>query len=309
MGMPQSPLPFVSVIIPVFNDAIALERCLEALQQQTYPRDRYEIIVVDNGSLPDQNPVNIVQAFPQATLAQEQQPGSYAARNKGIATASGTVLAFTDADCIPACAWLENGVKTLLAHPHCGFVAGKIETTFQDQHHPTAIELYESLWYALPQQEFVEKQHFGATANIFTFASVMQQVGVFDGSLKSNGDREWGQRVHAAGYQPIYSESASISHPARRSLPQLYARARRIAGGRHDLQQKQPYLERNRVFIFNLLKYLIAPFPMVGFNLFLDKRLKTVDQKIKVSLVMMFVSYVYVWEMLRLKCGSTAYRG
>ncbi|WP_421654968.1 glycosyltransferase [Leptothermofonsia sp. ETS-13] len=307
--MTQSSFPFVSVIVPVFNDAIRLKQCLLALEQQTYPHHRYEVVVVDNGSDADQHMGELVLPFEQATLVYESQPGSYAARNRGIAVAKGTVIAFTDADCTPAFDWIEQGVRALLVTPNCGFVAGKIEPSFLDKAHPTPIELYESLWYALPQQEFVEKHHFGATANMFTFARVIQQVGAFDGSLKSNGDREWGQRVHAAGYQPVYAETVCVTHPARHSFQQLYARARRITGGRYDLQRKHSFLKRNSLFVFNLVKYLIAPILMVGFNLFLDRRLKTVQQKIQVSLVMFFVSYVYVIEMLRLKCGGTSYRG
>jgi len=43
-------LPFVSVIIPVYNDNSRLQTCLDALGHQTYPSDRLEVIVVDNGS-------------------------------------------------------------------------------------------------------------------------------------------------------------------------------------------------------------------------------------------------------------------
>lgn len=42
--------PFVSVIIPVFNDQEPLKLCLAALAKQTYPRSQYEVIVDDNGS-------------------------------------------------------------------------------------------------------------------------------------------------------------------------------------------------------------------------------------------------------------------
>uniref|UniRef100_A0A832M147 Glycosyltransferase n=1 Tax=Oscillatoriales cyanobacterium SpSt-402 TaxID=2282168 RepID=A0A832M147_9CYAN len=302
-------LPFVSVIVPVFNDAIGLKRCLDALDQQTYSRHLYEIVVVDNGSDAAQTLTEIVTGFQQTTLAFESKPGSYAARNKGISVAKGSVLAFTDADCIPAQNWIEQGVNELLKNPQCGFVAGKIDISFQDANNPTAIELYESLWYALPQQEFVEKHHFGATANLFTFATVMYQVGVFDATLKSNGDREWGQRVYQAGYQPRYAETARITHPARHTLSQLDSRARRIAGGRYDLQQRHSLLKRNILFIIGILKYLVAPFLMIGFNLFLDRRLKTSHQKIQITWIMFFVSSVYISEMMRLKAGKPSHRG
>jgi glycosyltransferase involved in cell wall biosynthesis len=308
--MDQPPLPFVSVIVPVFNQAIGLQKCLESLEHQTYPRHLYEVIVVDNGSDPDQDIAGVVKLFTQAVLAQEPQPGSYAARNRGISLAKGSVVAFTDADCIPAIDWIEQGVTALQRVDNCGLVAGQIQTTFQNNDRPNAIELYESLWYPLPQQEFVETHHFGATANVFTRAEVLQQVGVFDSALKSNGDREWGQRVYAAGYAQYYADNVCVSHPARHSLDQLYSRARRIMGGRYDLQQKEPSVwKRNGLFLQNLATYTFAPFGMLGFNLLCDRRLKTWKQKIQVSWVMFFVSYVYVWEMLRLKCGGISHRG
>jgi glycosyltransferase involved in cell wall biosynthesis len=303
--------PFVSIVIPVFNDTVGLKRCLESLTQQTYPDNLYEIIVVDNGSNPEHNIASITANYKQAVFTNEINPGSYSARNKGISLAKGTIIAFTDADCVPASNWIEQGIKILLKNPQCGFLAGKIEVSFHQPNQPNGIELYESLWYPLSQKEFVEKDHFGATANIFTFASVIQKIGGFDSTLKSNGDREWGQRVYHAGYQPLYAEEVCVSHPARHSLKQLSSRARRIIGGRYDLQQKiEPsWLKRNSIFMFNLLKYAIAPIAMLGFNFLWDKRLNTPKQKMQVSLVMFFVSYLYVWEMIRLKTGSPSHRG
>jgi len=58
------PAPFVSVIIPVYNDPIRLKTCLQALEEQTYPQNAYEIIVVDNGS--DESIEPIVAEFSQA---------------------------------------------------------------------------------------------------------------------------------------------------------------------------------------------------------------------------------------------------
>ncbi|MEB3252764.1 MAG: glycosyltransferase family A protein [Cyanobacteriota bacterium] len=302
--------PFVSIIIPVFNDVERLQCCLEKLEHQTYPQHLYEVLVVDNGSSADQNIAEAVVRFKQVRLTSESYPGSYAARNKGIELARGAVIGFTDADCLPALDWIERGVTMLLQHPDCGFVAGKIDLFFQDEAEPTAVELYESLWYPLSQQEFVESHHFGATANIFTFAEVIHQVGRFNHSLKSSGDREWGQRVYRSGYRPIYEDALIVQHPTRHSLSQLYRRARRIIGGRYSLLQQEPsWLQRHGKFIVLLGQYLLAPIPMTGFNLLCDRRLKTLKQKVGVTLVMDVVCAIYVWELIRLKFGALPYRG
>ena len=108
---------FVSVIIPVYNDSARVKICLEALEKQTYPQNLYEVIVVDNAS--DEYPAikDVVCQFSQAIAAYESRPGSYAARNKGISLAKGDIIAFTDADCIPAKNWIEKGVANLLSVP------------------------------------------------------------------------------------------------------------------------------------------------------------------------------------------------
>src|ERR1041384_5139232 len=94
---------FVSVIVPVWNDAERLGHCLHALEKQTYPAESYEVIVVDNGST--DSVACLVAAYGRARLVSEQRPGSYAARNTGLNLARGQVIAFTDADCLPAPDW------------------------------------------------------------------------------------------------------------------------------------------------------------------------------------------------------------
>src|SRR5215216_464513 len=130
--------PFVSVIVPVFNDAVRLRTCLEALVEQTFPRHRFEIIVVDNGS--DQPLDGLVAELPRARLTVEPRPGSYAARNRGIALSRGDILAFTDSDCLPAPAWLECGVRSLTEDENCGLVGGHIEVVFSNPDRPGAVE-------------------------------------------------------------------------------------------------------------------------------------------------------------------------
>lgn len=66
--------PFVSVIIPVLNDSERLQTCLKALENQTYPKSMYEVIVVDNGS--DENIEGLVSQYIQAKLSNESRPGS-----------------------------------------------------------------------------------------------------------------------------------------------------------------------------------------------------------------------------------------
>lgn len=303
------PSPFVSVIIPVFNDAKRLKVCLNALENQTYTKHLYEVIVIDNGSNEDENIKEIVAQFGQAVTIYESFPGSYAARNKGIALAKGDVIAFTDADCIPAVSWIEKGVKNLLQIPNCGLVAGKIEIFFKDTNHLTIVEYYESIM-AFQQKEALKNYRYGSTANVFTFKSVIEQVGVFDATLKSNGDFDWGRRVFSLGYQQIYADDTCVAHPARYSFAQLYKRTVRLAGGIYDaqIQKCDSHIQRNKMFVRSIVEDIASPL-FCFFEFFGDYRLKGFNQKLKVYLVMCFVRYVRALEKVRLKLGGVSSRG
>lgn len=300
--MSELPQPFVSVIIPVFNDCQRLKICLESLENQNYPKHLYEVIVVDNGS--EEDIESVVKQFNQAIITNEQRTGSYAARNKGISLAKGEVIAFTDADCIPAPDWLEKGSINLLSIPKCGLVAGKIELFFQKPNSPTLVELYESAM-AFQQSKFVEDLKYGATANVFTFKHVISQVGHFDDTLKSNGDREWGQRVFAAGYRQVYADNTCVAHPARYSFAQLYKRVIRITGGHHDFKKNKGYSWKG--FTRDLIRDIFPP-PENYVRIWSNPKLNN-KQKTQITFVMLSTKYLSAWERLRLQLGGISTRG
>jgi glycosyltransferase involved in cell wall biosynthesis len=218
--------PFVSVVVPVRGEAPGLDACVGALALQTWPADRREVIVVDNGAS--------VAHRPGVRVVREEGEGSYAARNRGIAEARGEVIAFTDADCVPAPDWIERGVGVLRSEPAAGLVAGRIRITFLDPARPTAVERYEAA-SSFRQEHYVRRRRFGATANVFTTRAVLGKVGAFDARLNSLGDVDWGVRVHEAGFRLVYAEDARVDHPARRTLGEFLARSARMTGGFRDL--------------------------------------------------------------------------
>jgi len=294
-----SPRPFVSVILPVFDNAAGLERCLSALQSQAYPADRYEVIVVDNGSSEDPGP--LVSRFARAQLVRESRPGSYAARNRGLDVARGDILAFTDSDCVPAPDWIERGVQCLASFPESGFVAGQVDLSFRDPAHPSSAELYDFLVMNFHQAHNVRDRKFGATANLFVPRRVFDMVGRFDAALLSGGDLEWGRRVLAKGLSQTYAPEARVAHPARYTLDETYRRALRLTGG--DFARSSGAsraLELVRGFV-----------PAIGFyaRVLGDTRLPRFGDRVRVVLVALGVKYVTAWERLRLALGAAPHRG
>lgn len=225
--------PFVSVIIPVRNDQTRLRSCLLALAEQHYPQSHFEVLVVDNGSdkLPELPDVPFT-----CHLLEESQPGSYSARNHAIAVAQGTILAFTDSDCLPDAHWLDAGVACLQQLGDAGMVGGAVSVFANDAARSTPTELFE-IATAFRQRENVQTHHFSVTANMFTQRTVFDEVGLFDAQRKSGGDVEWGKRTYAANIAQAYCDNAIIRHPARASLKQLLHKNARITLGLSTLAE------------------------------------------------------------------------
>lgn len=285
MGEPSSIV--VTVIIPVYDDGERLKLCLEALENQTFPTDAYEVIAVDNGST---EPIAaVVAGFKHARCLFEGQQGSYAARNLGISQARGAVLAFTDSDCIPSPSWLENGVAAVRRDEAIGLVGGRVELFSLNPQRPTASELYEIMG-AFQQKIYVEQKHFGATANLFTAHSVIAKVGPFDAHLLSGGDREWGQRVYAAGYKMTYADDTVIHHPARHSLSELRSKAIRLSDGRYRTRKIEAHNSLLRTFIDILIS--ITP-PRRILRIYNHPELHGLWQKLQVTFVTLYMRYYH----------------
>jgi glycosyltransferase involved in cell wall biosynthesis len=289
-------LPHVSIIIPVFNQDQELLQCLSALGRQTYPGNHFEAIVVDNGS--DEPIGHLTEHFSFVRVIREPKPGSYAARNRGIEASRGELLGFTDADCVPAGNWIERGVRAVQRLPRAGIVAGKIALTFHDPNKPTGAELFETVFGF--QQEAFLRWGFSATANLFTTRETVNQVGLFDERLMSGGDMEWGQRLLARGLAQEYGDDVCVSHPARRSLGQLWRQTIRVAGG---LQQ---VADQRGLGTAGLPRHAMRQ--LVGLHSiranFSDPRLGSLDRRLKFAMVVWLVELVRTLERFRVHFGG-----
>jgi GT2 family glycosyltransferase len=221
-------LPSVSVVVPFYGpDASALARCVESLLDQDYPKDRLTIAVVDNND-PARLPPDTFG--PRCTIFYELSPGSYAARNRGIRESFGDIVAFTDSDCVPHRSWISAGVKSLQAAPEPVLVGGSIVFDFGNDHRQNSYKLLDSIVHHR-QKEYVLLHRFAATANLFVRRELFATFGAFDPRFLSGGDREFGQRLAAAGVKICLAEDAVVSHPARGRFVDLLRKNLRGAGG------------------------------------------------------------------------------
>ena len=120
--------PSISVVVPTYNRAATLRRCLEALATQDYAGP-WQVIVVDDGST-DETP-DVVNAFPGFVHLRQANRGPAAARNRGIREASHEIVAFTDDDCLAPADWLIRLGDGYLRYPHVAGVGGYLEAPEQ----------------------------------------------------------------------------------------------------------------------------------------------------------------------------------
>jgi glycosyltransferase involved in cell wall biosynthesis len=223
----ESALPFVSVIVPVFNGADNIGTLLQALRAQSYPADRREFIIVDDCST--DTTVGAIEACGAEfrVVRCERNGGSYTARNHGLRAAVGSVIAFTDADCRPDLQWLAEGVQALTRQGG-GLVAGAVSITPTDA--SSAIQRYDAT-FGIQQAFFAKKLQFGATANLLVERRVVTRVGGFDASLRSGGDRKFCRAAVALGETFGYCPLGVVRHLPRTSYSELAIKQIRISTG------------------------------------------------------------------------------
>ena len=97
-ALPGKP-PRMSVVVPFYNVEEFIASCIDGLRAQTFPRERFEIILVNNNSTDES--ARIAARYDDVTVLNQPVSGSYAARNMGIGKARGEIIVTIDPDCRP----------------------------------------------------------------------------------------------------------------------------------------------------------------------------------------------------------------
>ena len=219
--------PFFSVIVPVYHDWDRLQLCLNALEKQNYPKELFEIIVVNND--PKDKTPNSLSLPTNCQLVREEKPGSYAARNRGASLAKGDILSFTDADCIPDANWLNEIFKYYQQNE--GILSGAVEmfSTLKNKNLNFA-ESYDYV-FGINQVYYALKKE-AATANLSITAKEFFINDGFRVDMFSGGDVDFCQRAKRKNIKFAYLDKAIVKHPLRNNLKDLIIKGRRLAGGK-----------------------------------------------------------------------------
>ena len=204
-------LPF-SVVIPTYNRAVSLRACLDSLAAQEYPRDRFEVVIVDDGGA---SPAAEIAAGFRDRLAvsvhRQTRGGPAAARNTGANLARGTCIAFIDDDCLAVPRWLAAFDAAFQAHGERCVLGGWTLNPYPDRILPGVSDL---ILRVIREQYRPEPGgiYFFGGANLAVPAEEFRRAGGFDASFVTAEDREFCDRWLHHGGALVDVPEATVSH-------------------------------------------------------------------------------------------------
>ncbi|HJT20589.1 MAG TPA: glycosyltransferase [Nitrospira sp.] len=205
--------PFISIVIPTYNRSHQLMACLVACSRLDYPRDCFEVIVVDDGGAESLDAaIREVQGRLTVRLLRQNNAGPAAARNHGAGAAKGEWLVFTDDDCEPASDWLNALAERFVARPDDA-VGGRTLNALTRNLYSTTSQLV--LSYMLEYDGAIRgRVQFSPSCNVAFPAKRFLDIGGFDTSFpRSAGeDRELCDRWQQQGHGMIHAPEAIVYH-------------------------------------------------------------------------------------------------
>jgi len=165
----------ISVVVPFRDVEAHIDTCVRALLAQDYPRDRFELLFIDNGSTDES--AAIVRGHAGVRLLAESKVGAYAARNRGVAEARGSILAFTDSDCAPRDDWLRR-IDEAFRGPSVGLILGCVRPA-RESHGLSALADYDEAKVAYVTGRDTKEIYYGYTNDMAVRRTLFDRVGPF----------------------------------------------------------------------------------------------------------------------------------
>jgi glycosyltransferase involved in cell wall biosynthesis len=290
-----------SIIVPTYERGKQMADCLESLVCLEYPRDLFEVIVVDDGSkaplkdvvLPFGDDLNV-------TLLTQLNAGPAAARNAGAMRAKGAFLAFTDDDCKPASNWLKK-IALRMAETPDHMIVGRVINALRQNVFTATSQLMMDAVYAYYNGD-TRQPHFFASNNLVVPADRFRALGGFDTSFPrgTSEDREFCERWLQNGHHMTYAPEAVVERahaPTFRTFFRHHFNYGRGALHFHSLRVRRGWqrLTIDPKFYLHLFSYPF--FHVHSTRAFLFEAL----------LMLSYVAYTggFLWEKVNRAMGST----
>ncbi|UUA71401.1 glycosyltransferase [Cellvibrio sp. QJXJ] len=192
--------PFVSIVMPAFNEEKYIELSLIAVMQMDYPKHKLEIIVVDNGST--DKTVEIAKRYADKVIVHPNVKVG-GVRNEGVRQSNGEIIAFIDSDCLPAKGWLRDSLDYMKENS-CDAVGG----IYLLREHPSWVE---SAWLINPKpKDGVTNRLVGGSILISKDSFI--SCGMFDEALNAGEDYALARALKEKGFVLHEAKSCALVH-------------------------------------------------------------------------------------------------
>jgi len=264
----EAKLPLVSILIPARNEALVIEGLLERLAQQDYPREKMEIIVVNDGSTDATG--EIVTNWKQKNKVnlrlvniplEESGRGKGAALNRGLKFSQGEVVAVYDADNLPEKDSLRKLVLELISQPSLAAVTGLFRAYNRHRNLLTRLINLESIafqWIIQAGRNFFLNIAFLAGTNYVIRRGVLEALQGWDEKALTE-DTELTLRIYELGWQVKFLPSAVTWEQEPEKLTTWIRQRTRWARGNNELILRQ---------LKNILRRRISSTSLEMVNLF-----------------------------------------
>lgn len=209
---------FVTVAVSTRNRLRTLGDCIESVLAQTYPKDAFEIVVVDDGST--DGTAAVAQRFvgdgpPTVRCVHQPHVGLSVARNRAIADGRGDLICFLDDDAVATPTWLQAMAAAANRHPDVECFGGRLLLRLEGRA-PRTCEA-ESLGATLDLGSHEQTVTLVKGSNMAIRRSAFARIGLFNPALVWRGDEDnWLRRLHDAGGRALYVPDGLVWH---RRLP------------------------------------------------------------------------------------------
>ncbi len=249
MKLPREKLPEISIVIPTCNRVEILRLCLFALAFQSLPADRWEVIVVDDGST-DETEVfcrDVLLPSPAFRYVRQENQGAGAARRKGVELARGEFVLLINDDTIAGSNLLVEHLTVHRRNPREKWaVLGEFKPSMESIHRALSLWVNTSPFF-FPQQNLKPGELCGqayfVTCNLSVRREAVLEAGSFDPQFRVAEDTDLGTRLVQKGFKvKFHPEAGAVHEHGRFTLSDLIRRARNYAAADWKLFQKHPRL-------------------------------------------------------------------
>ena len=237
--------PFISVIIPAKNEERLIRSCITSLRQLNYPKDQFEILIIDG--LSADRTAEVAREMGATVIRNEKQTVS-PGRNIGFENAKGELIAFTDADCIVDKAWLSSCVKYFEKDDTVACVGGPNLTPADESDFGKAVGfVFDQPVFAagsIHARELNEVKEVTSIpgCNAIYRQSVLSRVMPLDETMLTGDDTLLNRKIIDLGYRLLYTPDVKVFHYRRPSPKKLWKQFYRYAIGRLQVGKKDKRL-------------------------------------------------------------------